>query len=124
MHERGESRQRQNPREPGHVEDVDNNLARRDPTGCRPTPEAKPSSRPVLEAPFTVHVTHNEKGDGVAIANSGDCGRREASRLWPGQALKGEPRERTSLKGYEGGRRGSKAPRRMVSARAQLDPGR
>jgi hypothetical protein len=36
----------------------------------------------------------------------------------------GSPRERAWLKGHQGVRRGSNAPRHMVSVRAQRDPGR
>ena len=46
------------------------------------------------------------------------CSVERRQRSLSGYALKGlKPRERTWLKGYQGARRGSKASRRMVSAR-------
>jgi len=72
---------------------------------------------------YTVGNMSAERGK-VANRKRG-CHIERAWRSLLGQALKGQsPRERTWLKGHQGARRGRKAPRHMVSVRAQRDPGR
>jgi hypothetical protein len=50
--------------------------------------------------------------------------RREVSAISVRSSSEGSPRKRAWLKGHQGVRRGSNAPRHMVSAMAQRDPGR
>jgi len=61
--------------------------------------------------------------NGPAWPIQGGSGSREVTATTVRSCSEGyEPRERAWLKGHQGGRRGSKAPRRMVSVRAQHDP--
>jgi len=119
-HGRGEPQGGENPREPGRMKSGE------DPAHLPQPPEGQPLKRDrgrrKPNAPATVFK--RTFGPAWPIARGAVSAERRRRPL-SGQALKGAgPRERAWLKGLPGRPVGRKAPRRMVSVRAQRDPGR
>jgi len=120
-HRKGRAPGRRNPREPGSAKSGEHPARRSQPAEGQPLKRDR-SERPWLAAPATALNASDNRSGKVNRTRGG--GRREACAISVRSSSEGrEPRERAWLKRYQGGYRGSKAPRRMVSVRAQQDPG-